>query len=678
MTIEQFLAESLVLLASAVVVMLVSYRLRIPAMVGLLLTGVLIGPSVLGLVGDPHQVELFAEIGVVFLLFAIGLEFSLERLREVRRHFFLGGSLQCGLTIGSVALVALLAFPPSQAVFLGFLIALSSTAIVLKLYNEQRVMEAPQGKTVLGMLLFQDFLIVPMIVLTPMLAGAVEASASTFAVRFGGSLLVVAVVFWVARVLMPKLLFWMASTRIRELLVLGAVTICLGMAWITHALGFSLALGAFIAGIIVSESEASHQVVAEVAPFRDVFTSIFFISIGMLVDVSFVADHLAAVLGLAAAIVGVKLATTGVAAAALGLPVRIVAVVALGLAQIGEFSFVLLQVGAENDLVAPDLYQTIIAAAVVTMLFTPAQIGIAPAVASRVAELLGRRRGSATAPTGATVEPEPGEGGVAPAADHVIVVGFGVNGQLLARVLREAGIRYRVVELNAVTVRRARAAGEPILYGDSTRREILEHAGIREARMVVFAISDLSAMGRSIQLARELAPDVHIVVRTRMVAQIEELDRSGADEIIAEEFETAIEVFTRVLARYHVPRNVIRAQTRVLRGESYRMLRAPRREEGVSEAVLEALETGTTDIFRLRHGSPAVGETLHSLHLRRRSGASVIAVVRGETSLANPDAELELEEGDTLVLVGSHGEIDRAMTLLEVPGETGSPAVTAE
>src|SRR6185503_7286155 len=366
MPVSEVLAEALVLLVASVVVLLVSHRLRLPAVVGLLLTGLLIGPSGLGLFSKLEAVEVAAEIGVVFLLFSIGLEFSLDRLREIRRAFTIGGSVQSGLTIVVVALLALAVAgePPLHALFFGFLVALSSTAVVLKLYAERQELDAPQGKLLLGVLLFQDFLIVPMIVLTPVLAGTVKASALELVLRFGGGVLAVAAVFLAALYLMPRLIRQVAATRIRELFVLGALLVGLGMAFFTEHLGFSLALGAFLAGIVVSESEYSHQVVADVAPFRDVFTSVFFISIGMLVDVAFAAAHLGLVLALTAAVVAVKAVTGGAAAVALGLPVRIAAIAALGLAQIGEFSFVLLNVGRANGLVDGAAYQLVIVVAV--------------------------------------------------------------------------------------------------------------------------------------------------------------------------------------------------------------------------------------------------------------------------------------------------------------------------
>lgn len=650
MVLDHFLQQAVVVLAAAVAVLLASHRLRVPPLVGLLLTGLVIGPSGAGLVSDADAIHLLAEIGVALLLFVIGLELPLGRLREVRRPFLIGGTLQAVLTttVGAAAAAAF-GLRPGPAVFFGFVLTLSSTAIVLKLYGDRRETGTPHARVALAILIFQDFLIVPMIVLTPVLGGEVAASAGELVRRFGGSLLAIALVFLAASYLMPRLFHQLVLTRVREVFVLGALGICLAGAWLTHSLGFSLALGAFVAGILISETEYSHQVMADIVPFRDVFASVFFISVGMLVDLGFVADRVPAVVGLAIAAIAAKALTCGAAVAALRFPARTVASVGFGLAQIGEFSFVLMEVGHSHGLLQGDRYQLLLSAAVVTMLATPALVWLGPT--------------AALWPGGRAPR---GEGGRAePRSGHVVVVGFGTGGALLARVLKETRIPYVLVELNGDVARRARAVGEPIIYGDATRREILRHAGVEGASVAVFAISDAAAVRHAVRLARDLNSALQIIVRSRTVQEIGELCRLGADQVVAEEFETAIEIFTRVLARFHVPRNIVRAQTRLLRGEGYRMLRAPSLAEGASEAMLEALAAGTTDVFRVEPASAANRRTLRDLDLRRETGASAVAVVRGETTFPNPAAELVLEAGDDLVLVGSHAEVEAAFALLE-------------
>jgi CPA2 family monovalent cation:H+ antiporter-2 len=653
MELEHLLRDSVVLLASAVVVLLIAARLRIPPVVALLLTGLMIGPSGFGWISDAEEVEVFAEIGVVLLLFVIGLEVSLERLRELRRPFLVGGSVQAAVTAAlAFAASRALGFAFNQAVFFGFVIALSSTAIVLKLYGDRRETDTPQGRMVLGILLFQDFLIVPMIVVVPVLAGEVGASPLDLLLRFGGSFALIVAIMVVARFIAPSLFDRIARTRARETFVLGSLGICLGLAWATHALGFSLALGAFVAGLLVSETEYGQQAIADVAPFRDLFASVFFISIGMLVDLGFAFSNLPVVIGLTVAIVVVKSLVAGGAVAAVGLPARVRVLVGFSLAQVGEFSFVLMEVGRRHGLLATDTYQVLLSSVVSTMLLTPLLVHLGPAGAALWVRVWGPPRNRELEEAASAIH------------DHVIVVGFGAGGRLLARVLKEAAIRFVVIELNSETVKRARREGVPIFYGDASRREVLEHAGIERARLVAFAISDPEAQRRAVRAARRLNPTVEVVVRTRRITEIEELRRLGADEVVAEEFETAIEIFTRVLQRYHVPRNVVRAQTRVLRGDGYRMLRAPGQGEGVSEAVLDALEAGTTDIFRLDRESPAAGRSLRDLDLRQRTGATVLAVVRNDKPHPNPGADTVIEAGDDLVLVGSHVEIDRAFDLL--------------
>ena len=471
-------------------------------------------------------------------------------------------------------------------------------------------------------------------------------------VRLGGAAVALVGVFVIARRVLPRLLDAAERSGVREVLLLGALALCLAMGWLTHSVGFSLALGAFLAGVLLSGSLYSHQIVADVAPLRDVFSGVFFVSIGMLLDVGWVSQQPLLVLGAALAVVAIKSATGSLAAFLVGVPIRTVVLSSLALAQIGEFSFVLMEVGHLHGLLEGERFQLVLAAAIVTLLATPGIASLSRPLSVRVAALT-------RAP-----EAETDESGASEKSGHVIVVGFGEGGRLLSRVLREAGIPYVVVELRSDAVRRGSLEGEPMIYGDATREEILLHAGVERARVVAFEASDDSAVQLGVKLARRLAPKVQILVRARSSSEIEALLAAGADEVVAEEFETGIEVFTRVLARYHVPRNLIRAQTRVLRGEGYRMLRTPSIEGSVSQTVVDALAEGTTDLYLLDSDSPVAGSSLRELDLRRRTGATVIAVVRDGHSQLNPEPDLSLATGDCLVLMGSHAEVDRAFDLL--------------
>ena len=448
-----------------------------------------------------------------------------------------------------------------------------------------------------------------------------------------------------------------ARGRSREAFLLGAVGLCVASAWLTERLGLSAALGAFLAGLLLADSEYAHQALAEVMPLREVFASVFFVSVGMLVDLGFVARHPGMTLLATAGAIALKAVVAGGAVAILGLPGRTAIVAGLGLAQIGEFSFVLLELGRGHGIVSAETYQLLLATAALSMLVTPALIAAAPAVATHVT-----RAGESS--------PEPPQ---AAPKRQVLIVGYGANGEILARILRESGIRYTIVDADAERVRRGRAAGEPMLFGDATRPEILRHAGVEQARIVVLAISDLRAVATAVGLVRTLAPGAQILARTRRLREAMSILRAGADRVVAEEYESAIEIYTWVLDQLHVPRNVIAAHTKVLRGEDYRMLRGGVMPEGISRAVAEALAGGTTDVFRVTEDSAAAGRDLRELDLRQKTGATVLAVVRDEKPHVTPRADFRLEVGDALVLVGAHAQIEDAFALLENRA-SGGPA----
>jgi CPA2 family monovalent cation:H+ antiporter-2 len=650
------LQEFVIVLAASVLIIYLSHKLKLPSVVGFLLTGVLIGPGGLSLVKNTGTVNVLAEIGVVMLLFTIGLEFEPVRLKRIRRDFWAGGSLQVLLTTSVTVLVlVLLKFPPREALFYGFLVSLSSTAVVLKILADRGETDAPQGRISLGVLIFQDIAIVPMIAVVPVLANAGGFSLGAVGLRFGLSALAIGTAFFLARFLMPRVLHLVVRTRVREVFLIATLFIVLGMALLTSWLGLSLALGAFLAGVILAESDYSHQVVSDIVPFKNVFNSLFFISVGMLLDVSAVWEFRSLVLVLVAAILVVKFAVVVLTVGLLGYGSRIALMTGLALAQIGEFSFVLAGVGRDNGLLAGDIFQAFVASSILTIVATPFLIQAGPALAARGERALPWKKRAV-------------EAAARPVCDldgHVIIAGFGLNGRNLAHVLKEAGIGYFIIELNPVTVREAAAEGELIIFGDVSSRTILEEAGARRAKGIVFAISDPIVTRRGVKAVRELNPDLFIIVRTRYASEIEELLKLGADDVIPEEFETSIEIFTRVLEKYHVPRNIVDAQVKVLRGECYGMLRGScSAVRPVAERIADLLAAGTAETFFLGQGAWPAGQTLGALDLRGRTGATVIAVVRGEESFSSPGADFGLREQDTLVIVASHRDIDRAFRYL--------------
>ena len=666
--LSDLVANLLTIIVASILVIFLCHRLRLSAVVGLILTGMLIGPSGLALIPQ-ERVEVLAEIGVVILLFTLGIEFSLVRLYRNWRPFFIGGGLQVLLTVAvTAAIAAAFHLPVGNGLFLGFLAALSSTAIVLKAYADRHELQAPQGTLVAGILLFQDFCLAPMIVLVPVLAGAASASMLGVLGRVAGGVLLVGTSFLLARLVMPRLLHWIVRTRVREIFLLGAFGVCLGMALLTARLGFSLALGGFLAGLIISESEYSHQVFAEVLPFRDVFNSLFFVSIGMLLRFGDLGAQWPAVLGLGAGLVVLKAAIAALVIGYMKFPARIALVGGLSLAQVGEFSFVLGGVGLGLGLLDGTLYQAFLGASIFTMLLAPLLIQVAPLLAARAPHLPVPRLLQRLQLDGGSSPAEP----AAARRGHVVLVGYGLNGRNVARVLRETAIPYVVLELNGMLVREARQDGQPVVYGDATRREVLEACDIGAASMLVLAISDLAATRQAVRVARAAKSDIYILARTRAVSEIDELYHLGADEVIPEEFETSVEIFSRVLERYHVAHNVIDAQRRIIRGEGYGMLRgASMATSAALDRIAEVLEATLTDTFLVTRGSQADGCTLRLLELRRRSGATVIAVVRAGQPTTNPSPDLHLHANDTLVLVGNHAALEAAFALLQgkTPGK---------
>ena len=550
---QNTLLDITVIFAISVAAVLVCHRLRIPSVVGFLLAGIVAGPGVSGLVRSAGQIELISEIGVVLLLFVIGLEFSLSHLVDLRRQLFVSGGVQL---FGTAAIVGtatyLLGSTVAQGAYIGFAVALSSTAVVLKLLQDRAELESPHGRMVFGVLVFQDIAVVPIMLAAPLLAGVAVvgsgASVLTAVLRIVGVLLVA---FLLYRWVVPWLLYRITRTGSTEAFLLGVLGICTGIALMTQAAGLSLALGAFLAGIIISESEYSHQAVGVILPFRDVFMSLFFVSIGMLLDIGYLLDHPVRMAVLTAGILVIKPLVGTVSGIALGLPIRSAVLGGVALGQIGEFSLVAIQAALAVGLVGNDVYQTILDTAVASMLLAPALIAAGPRLARAAQSLpLPRRVRDGRFADVPAVDHTP--------SDHVVIIGFGVTGRSVARTAAQFDLPYAIIEMNADTVLQQRKAGDHVSYGDATNEAVLLTAGAPKARAIVVAINDSAAARRITQMARRIAPQAFLIVRTRYLKEVAALHDLGADEVVADELEISIEVYSRVLARFLVPREDIK------------------------------------------------------------------------------------------------------------------------
>ncbi|MBK8169212.1 MAG: cation:proton antiporter [Sandaracinaceae bacterium] len=557
-----YLDELAIIAVTAVIVTVLLGRLKLPTVAGLLCSGVLIGPAAIGLVKSSETIEALAEIGVVLLLFTIGLEFPARRLIETFRRVAIGGALQVGGTMGvTVAVAMMTGESPSRAVFYGFVVALSSTAIVLRALTDRQELDAPHGRVVVGTLIFQDLCVVPMVLIVPLLGDHNQGSAVVgISIALGKAVLVVAGTLLVARVVVPHVLKLVDASRSREVFLLAVLGLCIGIAWLTAVSGLSLALGAFLAGVIVADTEYGHRAMGDMLPLRDVFLSVFFVSLGMLFDVRVVVARPGAVFLMLAMFLIVKGVIASLAALATRMPARVAWLTGVGLAQFGEFGFVLARLGEKSGVVTPEDTAPLLAAGILSMIITPILIRVAPRFRGGVKLLTALERKGTTHVADAKSD--------GPLDQHIVIVGFGIAGKFAARALGAAGFRYVVLELNSETVRVARETGEPIYYGDATSTDTLHHLKLESARALVILMNDPEALKRVIVTAKRMAANVPILIRTRYLAHKDELLRLGATDVVAEEVEAGVEVISRLMQWLDVPQSEIDQKVIELRSAS--------------------------------------------------------------------------------------------------------------
>lgn len=629
--------------------------IKIPSIIGFLLTGVIAGPFALGWVHDSHAVETMAEIGIVFLLFSIGIEFSIDNLLKIKKTVFLGGSVQVGLSIIFAAVISYsFNMNIGKSIFLGYLLSLSSTAIVIKLIQDKGEIDAPHGKSILGILIFQDIVAIPMMLTIPLLAGNAHKASDPIYIIIGKIIGILFLIFIAAKYIIPKLLYQIVKTRINELFLITIGVICISTAILTSSLGLSLALGAFIAGLIIAESEYSHQALSYILPFKDIFTSFFFVSVGMLLNVSFFFNNFLSIIVLTFLVILLKTFSSLPAAMLSGYPFRSAILTAMAISQIGEFSFVLSKVGITNNLLNNYQYQLFLAVSILSMTLTPFVIKFSSKISVIVSRFIKLKQTD-------NLEPLPG------LQDHIVIIGFGLNGQNLARVAAKAQIPYVILESNAITVKKFKNMGQPIYFGDATHETILEHINIRKARVVVIAISDPAATRKTTSLIRSIDSSLTIIVRSRYAQEIKSLHELGANEVISEEFESSIEIFSRVLTKYLVSKDEIEGFVNKIREEKYSMERSlsnKSRTTTLQEAVsyIHDLEIVT---FKISKNSCLKNNSIINLDLRRKYNITILAIQRSGEIISNPDSSINLLENDKVVLMGNIADINNVENLFQ-------------
>ena len=651
--------QEFLIIQDIVVILLVSLpiiflfkKINLPSIVGFLISGMIIGPYGFKLIKSVNQIEAMAEVGIILLLFTIGLELSFTQMLKMKKFVFVVGGLQVLLTILiSFIFYLIIGFTPQQSIFFGMLISISSTSIILTLLSQRNELDAPHGKIAISVSIFQDLAVVPMVLLLPLLSATEKSSMGAILIQLLIAFGAVVFVFVAAKFLMPKIIFQLAKLRMRDAFTIGIILLLLGTAYVTHLFGLSFAIGAFIAGLILSESEYSYQIVSDILPLKDAFNSIFFVSIGLLLNIQFVAEFPLTVLLITIGVIFTKALIVLFIVMLIKYPIRVAVLSALTLAQIGEFAFVLAQEGANLNLISGDYYNAFLASTIFTIILTPFLFKLSPFISAASGSLESTKQ-----PLTDNQEKLHG---------HVIVAGFGLNGSNLARVLKETGIKYVVTELNPDTVKREKAKGEKIIYGDISKEEILKAINVDKASIIVYAISDPAVTRMSLQLVKKINPHIYALVRTRYVTEVDELIKLGADDVIPEEFETALQIFRKVLERYHIPLNVIMKQTTILRQESYSFLRKEGMDISSFTHLDEILAQGLTETYYVNEDNSHINKSLKELDLRAKTDATIIAIVRDGKTISNVSAQEIIKSADTLVIYGTHLSVDQAIDLLD-------------
>lgn len=654
MSDSHLLFDLFVISVVAVIVVVILRKLKLPTTVGLILAGIFLGPNAFSLVREQRSIELLAEIGVGILLFTVGLEFSLKRLRLILRSIIIGGTVQVLLTTSVIfTILLMMGYPAGSALFVGVVVSFSSTAIVLKVMSDRGELEAPQGRFVVGVLIFQDLFVVFVMLLLPVLSNRFGSTSSfgelCLAVLKGLGVVSLSLVF--AKTVVPKMFSIFVKGGSRELFLLAVGSVFTGTVWITHQSGLSVALGCFLAGLILADTEFKHRAIGDLMPFRDLFTSLFFFSLGMMFDISTLIEKPFDVLIFIIILVVIKGMIATFSAQILLFPARIALICGVSLAQFSEFGFVALKMGIELGLVLPTDAKYVIDTGVISMVLAPILMHISPQISAGHAILKPIERLFGVRGIHEATNREP-------LRDHIVLVGFGVAGRILASALKRTGIRYIVLELNPETVRAESAKKEHIYYADATSPEALKTARIADALALVILINDQEAVKRIVTNARRCAPNVPIIARTRYLSDHPELVTLGASDVVVEEVEAGLEVLEIVLSQLGVSRGFI-----------YHLIRRSRDAEVRKSADLKPMEGEIRGIrvaqYDVKENDYAVGRSLKEIDLQRRTGVLVVFILEnGKTILSvNPDTPLKINQ--TLFLSGDSDGIEKAMLLLE-------------
>jgi CPA2 family monovalent cation:H+ antiporter-2 len=650
----KFFHQLIIILGFSIPVIYIFNKIKLPSIIGFLITGIIIGPFGLKLIDDIGGIQLMADIGVAFLLFTIGIEIRLSRFLKNLSEILLTGGMQilCTFIVG-LAIGLAMQLSIGQSVFIGFILVHSSSALILKILKDRDDENSPQGKISIGVILFQDVMVVPMMLLIPFLVGGSGPDALMIIWKLVKSILIIVVILVAARYIIPFALERLVTMNMRDVLVISSVVITMGIAWITESLGLSLAIGAFLAGLALSDTDFTHQIISDISPFRDVFLSVFFVSFGMILNLDFLRENTGYIITISLMIILIKATIVFGLVKWMRYPLRVALLSGVLLSQIGEFSFVLASQGFENKIISNEIYQTFIGASVLTFMVTPLLVSLVYYLLTRKNIFNPARQGL-----------HPDER--IPVSNHVIICGMGLNGRNLAKVLKDTAIHYVVIDLNFQKIKKAKSKGDKnTIWGDASSVEILRRANVEAARVMVIAISDRFLTKSCLQNAKAINPKLHVIVRTKYLADIEDLLALGADDVIPEEFETSIQIFSRVLKMFHIPNSIVLAQGNIIRNKSYGVFRDVRYTQEAFDQIGQILAQGTIETYFIGPGNPIIGKSIRDVNLKAESDAMIINIIRKNQTITNPPSEFVFEAEDQLILFGSHSAIDLGLKILD-------------
>jgi monovalent cation:H+ antiporter-2, CPA2 family len=635
-------------------------KIKVPTIIGYLLTGMIAGPYVLGIIDAQDQIDIIAEIGIVLLMFTIGIEFSLNHLLKIRRIVFLGGFLQLFVTASFFMLIArFYDINWGGALFIGFLTAVSSTTVAMKILQERSELTSNYGRSVLGISLFQDIFMIPILLFIPILGGEFMNIGSEIILLSLKAIFIIVLVYVGARWLMPKILHLIALTKNKELFLMSILLICLAVALLTAELGMSLAFGAFLAGLMISESEYSNDAFGNILPFKDMFTSFFFVSIGMLLNMNFVFDNLLLVTGTVLIVIMVKFLIAGGTAFVLGHTFRGTILVGIALSQVGEFSFILARIGLNFNLISEYYYQLFLAVAVISMSVSPFLIQLGKPLANAFLKLpLPKFMVEGIFPLKQIDPPE--------LKNHLVIIGKDSRSRNLTLMAKYMKVPYISIVFDPAQVPKRQEKGEIVLYGDALNEPILRKAHVDMAEIVVISIGDLITSMGIVERIREINKHAYLLVRTKHVDDIEELYRLGADQVIPEEFETAIELFQRVLKKFLLPRRQIDTAIARIRSDNYGIFREE--DDSQKYSLLKDIPNIEIMALKVNEHSYLVGKTPGSLQLRTTYGITLLAIKRQELIIDNPGADTVFHKGDIAYILGKPDKIASSIELFSKEG----------